>query len=363
MPTRGSARDVSLDLIRVVAIVLVVIAHSSHDGPLALSTLGALGVPLFVILTGYLMIDRDYETGYMAQYLKRNLLPLVVCYQVWNLLYFLLSHLTFLQIKPVRIKTWLFSALFMGRTWDLLWFLPMIIGLYLGIPLVSLAIHRFESGGNRTYLVVLGFCIIVFGTLVPTLQEVYGLFFHGLAPMGTLNMNVFGSYAWGASVWILYLCIGYCLKKRRDDYRCPMAVVVLVICFAGVYLLNRFKAARNIPFSPNYSDLFLVVASICTFIILTRIGSAHILQKASCRLGIMKLSQLSFGVYMVHLWVWVMLGKPIQELLHTYGDVAVFLGRFAVYYLVSVLIVWVLSLIPPIRRWLLLIKDPPRQQA
>lgn len=213
MPTRGSARDVSLDLIRVVAIVLVVIAHSSHDGPLALSTLGALGVPLFVILTGYLMIDRDYETGYMAQYLKRNLLPLVVCYQVWNLLYFLLSHLTFLQIKPVRIKTWLFSALFMGRTWGLLWFLPMIIGLYLGIPLVSLAIHRFESGGNRTYIVVLGFCIIVFGTLVPTLQEVYGLFFHGLAPMGTLNMNVFGSYAWGASVWILYLCIGYCLKK------------------------------------------------------------------------------------------------------------------------------------------------------
>lgn len=361
MPTKGSTRDVSLDLIRVAAIVLVVIAHSSHDGPLALRTLGTLGVPLFVILTGYLMVDRDYETGYMAQYLKRNLLPLFVCYQVWNLLYFLLSHLTFLQIKPVRIKTWLFSALFMGRTWDLLWFLPMIIGLYLGIPLVSLTIHRFASGGNRTYLVVLGFCIIVFGTLVPTLQEVYGLFFHGLAPIGTLNMNVFGSYAWGASVWILYLCIGYYLKKRRDDYRCPMVVVLLVVCFAGLYLLNRFKAARNIPFSPNYSDLFLVVASICSFIILTRIGSAHVLQKASLRIGIMKLSQLSFGVYMVHLWVWVMLGKAIQELLHIYGDVVVFLGRFAVYYLVSVLVVWALSLIPPIRRWLLLIKDPAQQ--
>lgn len=150
----------------------------------------------------------------MAQYLKRNLLPLVVCYQVWNLLYFLLSHMTFLRIKPVRFKTWLFSALFMGRTWDSLWFLPMIIGLYLGLPLISLAIHRFAEDGNKTYLVVLGVCIIVFGTLVPTLQEVYGLFFHGAAPIGTFDMNVFGSYVWGGSVWILYLCVGYYLKKK-----------------------------------------------------------------------------------------------------------------------------------------------------
>lgn len=361
MSTKGSARDLSLDLIRVVAIILVVVEHSSLSGQLALRTLGALGVPLFVILTGYLMVGRDYENGYMAQYLKRNLLPLVVCYQVWNLLYFLLSHLTFLRIKPVRFKAWLFSALFMGRTWDSLWFLPMIIGLYLGLPLISLAIHRFAKDGNRTYLVVLGVCIIVFGTLVPTLQEVYGLFFHGVAPIGTFDMNVFGSYVWGGSVWILYLCVGYYLKKRRDDYRYPMAVILLVVCFAGLYLLNRFKAARKIPWSPSYSDFFLVVVSICLFIVLTRIGSAHVLQKASCRIGIMKLSQLSFGVYMVHLWVMVALGKPNQELLRTYGDVVVFLGRFAVYYLVSVLVVWVLSLIPPIRRWLLLIKDPAQQ--
>lgn len=55
MPTKGNARDVSLDLIRVVAIILVVVEHSSLDGQLVLRTLGALGVPLFVILTGYLM--------------------------------------------------------------------------------------------------------------------------------------------------------------------------------------------------------------------------------------------------------------------------------------------------------------------
>lgn len=66
----------SIDAIRSLAMVLVIIVHtkgyffSSDNSPLIfclLKVLGTVGVPLFVILTGYLMIHRNYETD---DYLK-----------------------------------------------------------------------------------------------------------------------------------------------------------------------------------------------------------------------------------------------------------------------------------------------------
>lgn len=75
----GKRRE-SLDLIRAVAIVLVVLLHTiGHYVPVEAMThnvcqaFGTLGVPLFVILTGYLMADRDYQGEYLTKYVKCNL--------------------------------------------------------------------------------------------------------------------------------------------------------------------------------------------------------------------------------------------------------------------------------------------------
>lgn len=69
----------SMDAIRVLAMALVIIVHTKHYffSPSAhsslffiLKILGTAGVPLFVVLTGYLMFDRDYEdNSYLSIYL------------------------------------------------------------------------------------------------------------------------------------------------------------------------------------------------------------------------------------------------------------------------------------------------------
>ena len=84
-----------MDAIRVLAMILVIIVHTKHYffAPAAhssifaiLKVIGTVGVPLFVILTGYLMFDRNYEdNSYLQKYLVRNFLPLVVAYQFWNI--------------------------------------------------------------------------------------------------------------------------------------------------------------------------------------------------------------------------------------------------------------------------------------
>ena len=78
-------RIVELDLIRCIAILFVVVTHSRttffspeiNRGPFIFyEMIGVLGVPLFVMLTGYLMLDRSYkDTEQVNAYVSRSLLP------------------------------------------------------------------------------------------------------------------------------------------------------------------------------------------------------------------------------------------------------------------------------------------------
>lgn len=112
-------RIVTLDVIRTVAIVLVVTCHSiqqtipllgiSGDGRQFINysfvkqcvmtgmfILGRTGVPLFLILSGYLMIDRPFtEVGYLKHFLRHNLLSLLVCFEIWTGLYQIFIYLVF----------------------------------------------------------------------------------------------------------------------------------------------------------------------------------------------------------------------------------------------------------------------------
>jgi peptidoglycan/LPS O-acetylase OafA/YrhL len=97
---REVARMTSLDVVRIIAIFLVVVIH---NGPLYLTgiplvvaeTIGQLGVPLFVMLSGYLMLDRAYNDSFrIDRFLKHSILPLFIALEVWNVIWFGLSQLT-----------------------------------------------------------------------------------------------------------------------------------------------------------------------------------------------------------------------------------------------------------------------------
>ena len=51
-------------------------------------TFGRLGVPIFLYLSGYLLLDREYESDRdVIRFYKHNFLPLLITVQVWNVLY------------------------------------------------------------------------------------------------------------------------------------------------------------------------------------------------------------------------------------------------------------------------------------
>lgn len=89
----NSQRSVAIDFLRVVAIVAVVCVHSLPVpiisggwrifASAAIGSLSKIGVPLFLIITGYLMLDRDYSGPKLKRFLKHNYLPLLVSFESW----------------------------------------------------------------------------------------------------------------------------------------------------------------------------------------------------------------------------------------------------------------------------------------
>ena len=95
-----------LDLVRSIAIITVVLCHTTAsvfyadiylmESPtlaarlfaLLFHTVGRIGVPLFLFLTGYLLLDRKYNTATeVVRFWKTKLLPLVITYELWLLIY------------------------------------------------------------------------------------------------------------------------------------------------------------------------------------------------------------------------------------------------------------------------------------
>ena len=104
------------------------------------------------------------------------------------------------------------GGFFIGDTNSALWYLPMTIALYLGIPIVSYALKEIS---NKAYITVLSIALIISRTIIPTtalIAQVFGYYPH---IHSVLKMNIFGASVWGESVWMIYVIAGYIIYKSK----------------------------------------------------------------------------------------------------------------------------------------------------
>jgi surface polysaccharide O-acyltransferase-like enzyme len=88
------------------------------------------GVPLFVMLSGYLLLGKDYPTG---EFLKRRITRVIIPALFWMLAY---SYYNYCFNNDPNTIGGLFKKLAEGPVHYHLWFIYLIVGLYLFYPIM-----------------------------------------------------------------------------------------------------------------------------------------------------------------------------------------------------------------------------------
>jgi len=178
-------RVFSLDVLRAFAILSVVLCHatesyfSAKSAPnftqecatllgFTLFTIGRLGVPIFLFLTGYLLFTKHYDFEAGKRFYKRNLLGLFITIEIWVVIYAI-----FLKFfgKDMSLLIYIKDAIFIENVkLSHYWYIPMILGLYMIIPMLS---NMLNSTDKRLFFLplALGFFYIF---MVPFIASVTG---------------------------------------------------------------------------------------------------------------------------------------------------------------------------------------------
>lgn len=290
--TEMKKRDFHIDLIKATAVILVLLCHSSdkifhlssidfHNASVFsfFFTIGRLGVPLFLFSTGALLLNRDYSNvETVISFYKRKLPPLLRITWIWT---------TVFIIHAIRIGVG-FSLYKLIRVYlliepcpvSVLWYLPMIIGLYLFIPLIGSALKVADSR-------VIKLCLSV---------TIFYQFILNIIP--DINANDLAINLWfSGGMFGTYLILGYEIYHRGllQSIKTPKLILVSVICICLLSLFNGLSLINSSEYSVWYSDSLLLTASCMIFELALRVKRIKAIKAVTF------LSINSLGIYVSHM--------------------------------------------------------------
>ena len=170
-----NTRNSAMDIIRIVAVFTVISVHFFlHNGFYSQTVKGAemyimvlmrtffsVCVPLFIILTGYLMSNKTLSKKYYSGIVK-------------TLIVFVLATIVCMVFKTVKygdpftIKDFILNTLnFKGANYS--WYIEMYIGLFLIIPFLNLAYNNLKDKKQKQILVLTMIGI----TILPTALNIF----------------------------------------------------------------------------------------------------------------------------------------------------------------------------------------------
>lgn len=290
-------RSVTPDVVRAVATVLVVVIHTAGivaaPGPAAnpaafwagtiYDTLARPGVPLFVLLTGWLLLRPERRDEPIGMFLWRRMWRVALPLLTWSLVAW--GWLAIRDHHPARWGD--FTLQFLnGPVFYHLWYVYMLLGLYLAIPLLR-PLAASASQPLRRY--TLGLWAV--GSSVLPLWYWWGGWHIGI------DVLVVTTY-------VGYLLAGVWLAATPVSTRTRRTLVLLILVTATWTVAATARLTGADPLSVAlfaYGTPNVLVMSVAWFVLLTQPEVSEWVARSSRRLSLVRLlAASSFGVYLVH---------------------------------------------------------------
>ncbi len=344
LPVRPTTRNHSLDIVRVVAILMVVMIHCSasfvdnyNGGDLRFfianlfDSVARPGVPLFLMVSGALMLDetRQKSTADVFRTAKKVFILLVL----WSILYVVVCDLLLPPLFGKRIPLYvIIEDIFFG--FYHLWYLYMLLGLYIATPFLRCFVKRENS---RLVLLYIGISLVTafVEPALTILSNRYTNMAYLQSYINQLHLDFFGGFtAYFLAGWYI-VHVGIPTKWLRR----------LIYLVSGLSLAVIIAVTQRTGDSENmYSNqnIFIFLYSLGIFLFIT---NRQPVTQPSRVIGL--LSKLSFGIYVIHEIFNILARRFLSDIQNPLVHIPL---RYVIVFGVSFCLCWILSKIPVVKK-------------
>jgi surface polysaccharide O-acyltransferase-like enzyme len=289
------------DFIRFIAIVLVILVHCSgfpfripsEPNPTILfdwfsadvwAAIGYLGVPLFVMLSGALLLDPAKADEPAKVFFKKRFNRIGIPLVFWSMLYFAWNF--YIHNKPLTLAS--VSEGIIGGSYYHIWFLYLLIGLYLVTPILRILVKNL-SRRMFTYLLAVWFAGTVFVPIVHTFTN--------------FNYNPVMVVIEG---WVGYYLLGiYLLNAKASKWKLGVILFFgVVAAVIGDWLVTASFGESYTGFFHGYLSFNMILASAALFTLFVFTPKARV----ESRYGVVNrfvgwVGQNTLPIYLIHMMV------------------------------------------------------------
>ena len=333
---RSQHQIVGFNYLRVAACIAIIVLHATYacgyqfQNSISLFNYSAISavtncmmwaVPCFIMITGALLLDPSREISIKKiyrKYLLRVFRALVIFVMVYRFFDMMISPSGITGRGVIQG----IAQIFTGTSWKPLWYLYMLIGLYLLLPIYRKIAQACSELELKYFLGI----YFIFLSIFPVLSG-FGIY---------INFTIHI-----ASIYPFYLFLGYAIRKQLIKLNQKMCVLLVVVCtilivsFTSLRWINNIKSLTALW---TYSSPVVIVASCAVFNIFLNIKN-----KAPDALHrfLLEFDSCSFGIYLIH----IIFIKAFTQVLgfnpYIYGA-AGFVGLIFIVLILSFVCTWIL---------------------
>jgi surface polysaccharide O-acyltransferase-like enzyme len=338
MPPAKTENIQWINNLRLIALYAVIILHST--APLLmqygkvptsnwwmadfLNAMVRFAVPVFVMITGALLLHREYEIG---SFLKKRLSRVVVPFLFWSLVYIWYSwqneEFVFTNDIWTNIKIVLHD-LKNGSSYHL-WYVYMLIGLYFFIPVIGKFVR------NATEKEILYFLVVWFAMMLIT-QPYLSRF------NPAVDMHYFAGY-------VGYLVLGHYLAfkdfnvKHLRLWMSALFIFSIVLIAVGTWLIiPNAKWPGTMFYEPVNPAVLMLSASIFMIVKLTVPKVPPVIIRIRDFAG-----EYNYGIYLGHALVLYFLDDPFGISYKLCTPIISIPLTALICFVVTLLMVWIIS--------------------
>ncbi len=334
-------RETELDLLRIIALIAVILVHSigaleiqfnnnignSNNIIIFINAIVTWQVPVYVMISGRFFLDPKREMTFHK--IRKAICRLIIAFVVWNVIYqayyILFGIYSDLNIKGIIVQ-------FIQGPYHF-WYLYMLIFLYIIVPFL----RKIVESKKLMELFILLFLTFEFITLcgvdIPYVGETISYV--------SERMNFHFALGYSGYYMLGYYLYKYKLSKKIEILLYAVAIVLLI--GLGFITLYRHSIVCS---DPNKFTRYLMpniaLEASAVYVLFTKRISKHKFSDKSVKI-ITKLSELSFGAYLVH----AIVNEFLVYIPFRFDNPLIMWAiDILIVFIVSNVIVWLLRLIP-----------------